>query len=128
MIFCVTAAWAAGIYAVLFVGSVRWVEETGVLESCVSAFKIGITHDPAHRWQNEVYGYGRVVDGGFRSKRMVVVFISMNADVVAMFEAGLIYVGLRAFGQRCRNKALGGESKGRGHTGGPHFAYVVFAE
>jgi hypothetical protein len=99
-----------------------------VLESCGSAFKIGITHDPAHRWQNEVYGYGRVVDGGFRYKRMVVVFISMNADVVAMFEAGLIHVGLRAFGQRCRNKALGGESKGRGHTGGPHFAYVVFAE
>jgi hypothetical protein len=99
-----------------------------VLESCATAFKIGITHDPAHRWQNEVYGYGRVVDGGFRYKRMVVVFISMNADVVAMFEAGLIHVGLRAFGQRCRNKALGGESKGRGHTGGPHFAYVVFAE
>ena len=99
-----------------------------VLESCVSAFKIGITHGPAHRWQNEVDGYGRAVDGGFRDKRMVVGVISLNAAVVAMFEAGLIHVGLRAFGQRCRNKALGGESKGRGHTGGLYFAYVVFAE
>ena len=95
----------------------------------VSAFKIGITCHPAHRWCNRRYGYQH----GIYSE-MHVIYVSESSDKVAAMEKALIriyrrydrsgiYVG-KPGDPRCGNRAPGGENAHVGYS--PFFVYVVF--
>lgn len=50
-------------------------------------FKIGFTHKPSWRWENQLYGYGKSVD---RWTNMVVMYVSHEPHSAAMLEAALI--------------------------------------
>ena len=95
----------------------------------VSAFKIGITCHPAHRWSNRRYGYQH----GIYSE-MHVIYVSESSDKVVAMEKALIriyrrydrsgnYVG-KPGDPRCGNRAPGGENAHVGYS--PFFVYVVF--
>jgi len=86
-------------------------------------FKIGITQDPAHRWDNPDFGYLHHTESGIQMTNMVVVYLSTDNSATAMLEAALIATCLRRYPKRCLNKARGGENK----TSSPlHFTYVVY--
>ena len=83
-----------------------------------TVFKIGITHQPHHRWHNTVYGYKHDLD---RYQKMVLLFITADPIAAAFLEAALIDRFTATPG--CRNKAKGGENL-HGMCS-PYFTYVV---
>ena len=75
----------------------------GIIRQGPTIFKIGITADPSHRWENKRYGYQHDRD---KYQQMVVLSEADSAGA-AMLEASLI----KTFKNRdgCRNAAPGGE-------------------
>lgn len=50
-------------------------------------FKIGFTHNPCWRWENQIYGYGKSKD---RWSNMAVMYVAREPHSPAMLEAALI--------------------------------------
>lgn len=61
-------------------------------------FKVGLTHNPAWRWSNDIFGYQKARDGW---TNMTVVYVSREPHSVAMLEASLIDKYVRILAVHC---------------------------
>ncbi len=102
-----------------------------VLRSClrdgpVYSYKWGVTRDPAHRWENDLYGYGRVAAMASLSgySAMFLLHVATDPDEVADLEASLILGHHER--PACGNR-LAGIRRGIYTGDPPHFLYLVIA-
>jgi hypothetical protein len=84
-----------------------------------TAFKIGVTKCPVHRFYHARYGYADCYDS------MLVLYATSQSIVSGFVEAHLISVFKPRVG--CHNDAPGGEGTG-GSQPGPFFVYCVFKQ
>ena len=87
-----------------------------------TVFKVGITGNPVHRWENPEWGYARELD---RWQKLVILDVNGEVGHSAMLEAALIRHFKMTHGSPngFRNERSGGDNP---PCSGPCYTYLVF--